>query len=121
MLSDLKKIFSQSLIYGLGTMAPKLAGLILIPLYTKHFPLGDFGVIGLLDSVSQIFIGILGFSFYQGFFRWYFEKSVLDRRASLFYTLLVVHLLIAVLSVIVIWPSAEWISQQVFGKVSILM
>lgn len=95
-------------------MAPKLAGLILIPLYTKHFPLGDFGIIGLLDSVSQIFIGILGFSFYQGFFRWYFEKSVIDRRSSLFYTLLVVHLLVAVLSIIIIWPTADWISFKLF-------
>jgi O-antigen/teichoic acid export membrane protein len=117
MLSDLKKIFSQSIIYGLGTMAPKLAGLILIPLYTKHFPLSDFGVIGLLDSTSQLIIGILGFSLYQGFFRWYFDKSVESKQKSLFFSLLVLHILIAIFSFGLALIFARQLSLLIFGHI----
>jgi len=115
MLKDLKKIFTQSLIYGLGTMAPKLAGLVLIPLYTKHFPLKDFGMIGLLDSTAQIVIGIFGFALYQGFFRWYFDKAIEQRRKSLFFTLLLVHLIIAVTALILLWPLSDSISLMLFN------
>jgi len=117
MLADLKKIFSHSIIYGLGTMAPKLAGLILIPLYTKHFPLSDFGIIGLLDSTAQVIIGISGFALYQGFFRWYFEKSVETKRNSLFFTLLLTHALIAVAGIMVLWPMSGYISKLLFGHI----
>ncbi len=114
MLADLRKIVSQSVIYGFGTMAPKLAGLILIPLYTKHFPLSEFGILGLLDSTSQIIVSILGLALYNGFFRWYFDKSVQEKRKSLFFTLLLVHLTVAVVSMIVIWPLAGAISNLLF-------
>jgi O-antigen/teichoic acid export membrane protein len=117
MLSDLKKIFSQSIIYGLGTMAPKLAGLVLIPLYTKHFPLSDFGIIGLLDSTSQIIIGILGFALYQGFFRWYFDKAIELKRKSLFFTLLIVHVFIALIGISILWPISGMISKLLFGHI----
>lgn len=117
MLSDLKKIFSQSIIYGLGTMAPKLAGLILIPLYTKHFPVSEFGIIGLLDSTAQIILGVLGFSLYQGFFRWYFDKSIERKRESLFFSLLLLHVLIAIVSMILIWTFSRQLSVLLFGHI----
>ncbi len=115
MLADLRKIVSQSVVYGFGTMAPKLAGLILIPLYTKHFPLREFGIIGLLDSTAQIIIGILGLALYQGFFRWYFDKEAVAKRKSLFFTLLAVHLVIAIVSILIIWPLSGQISIILFG------
>ena len=115
MLKDLKKIFTQSVLYGLGTMAPKLAGLVLIPLYTRHFPLRDFGIIGLLDSTAQIVTGIFGFALYQGFFRWYFDKAIQQRRRSLFFSLLLVHLLIAVAGVVLFWPLCDSLSQMLFN------
>ncbi|NVO18751.1 MAG: oligosaccharide flippase family protein [Bacteroidetes bacterium] len=115
MLADLRKIASQSFIYGLGTMAPKLAGFILIPIYTKHFPLSEFGILGLLDSTSQIIIGIVGLALYQGFFRWYFDKQAETKKKSLFFTLLLVHVILAFISVIIIWPFGTYISTSLFG------
>jgi O-antigen/teichoic acid export membrane protein len=114
MLADLRKIVNHSVIYGLGTMAPKLAGLVLIPLYTKHFSLVEFGILGLLDSTAQIIIGILGLALYQGFFRWYFEKEVETKKQSLFFTLLVVHILIALVSLVSIWLLSGQISMLFF-------
>jgi O-antigen/teichoic acid export membrane protein len=114
MLADLRKIASQSLIYGLGTMAPKLAGFILIPIYTKYFPLKEYGILGLLDSTSQIIIGIVGLALYQGFFRWYFDKNVESKRKSLFFTLLIVHIALALTSIAIIWPLAGNISYLLF-------
>jgi len=115
MLSDIKKIFSQSVIYGIGTMAPKLAGLILIPLYTRNFSVGEFGVIGLMDSAAQILIGILGFALYQGFFRWYFDQQIIPYRKSLFFTLLIVHIGIAAISLAIILPFTNQISIWIFS------
>jgi O-antigen/teichoic acid export membrane protein len=117
MLADLRKIASQSVVYGFGTMAPKLAGLILIPLYTKHFPVREFGILGLLDSSSQILVSILGLALYNGFFRWYFDKEVATKRKSLFFTLMLVHVSVAILSMLIIWPLAGQISILMFGHI----
>ncbi|MBK7029361.1 MAG: oligosaccharide flippase family protein [Bacteroidales bacterium] len=114
MLADLKKVFSQSIIYALGTMAPKLAGLVLIPLYTKHFPIQEFGVIGLLESTSQILISIFGLSLYYGFFRWYFDPGVEEKRKNLFYTLLVTHVVLGIIGLALVLPFSSNISILLF-------
>lgn len=86
MLADFRKLIRLSAIYGLGTLSTKLAGFVLIPLYTRSFSVAQFGILGLLEVSAVVVISFFGFSLYSGFFRWYWDKSAENKKESLFFT-----------------------------------
>ena len=86
MLAELRKLFRQSAIYGLGTLSTKLAGFVLIPLYTKNFSVAEFGVLGLLEVSAAVVMSFFGLSLYSAFFRWYWDKGSEGKKESLFFT-----------------------------------
>jgi len=86
MLSKLKSTAKSSFIYGIGNLSTKLIGLILLPFYTRIFPVGEFGMLAMLETTSQILITVFGLSLYNAFLRWYWEKEYSESRKSLFFT-----------------------------------
>ncbi len=110
MLADFRKLFRQSAIYGLGTLSTKLAGFVLIPLYTKSFSIAQFGVLGLLEVSAAVVISFFGFSLYSGFFRWYWDKSSEGKKESLFFTVTVFQIGIAILTYFAALPFLKDIS-----------
>ena len=117
MIEDFRKLFRQSVIYGLGTLSTKLVGFVLIPLYTKSFSIAQFGVLGLLEVCAQVVIAFVGFSLYSGFFRWYWDKNSENKKESMFFTVTIFQLLTAVLAYILILPFLSQISQLILGTV----
>ena len=51
MLENVKRAIKHSSIYGIGSIASKLIGIILLPLYTKHLTTADFGVYGYFEII----------------------------------------------------------------------
>lgn len=100
MLSKLKSTAKSSFIYGIGNLSTKLIGLILLPFYTRIFPVGEFGMLAMLETTSQILITVFGLSLYNAFLRWYWEKEYSESRKSLFFTVLV--FLIIVVSIMAV-------------------
>ena len=60
----LKKIFSHTLIYGLGEQVPKIAALLSLPIITKYLTEIDFGVYGIITATvaSVSAVSNLGFN-----------------------------------------------------------
>ncbi len=100
MLSRLKSTAKNSFIYGIGNLSTKLIGLILLPLYTHILPVGEFGMLAMLESTSQVLITIFGLSLYNAFLRWYWEKEYEQKRNSMFFTVLVFLTFVSALMVI---------------------
>ena len=96
MLADFRKLIRLSAIYGLGTLSTKLAGFVLIPLYTRSFSVAQFGILGLLEVSAAVVISFFGFSLYSGFFRWYWDKSAAAKKESLFFTVTIFQIGIVV-------------------------
>lgn len=71
MFKDIKQVMKDSVLYGIGNVAVKLVGFILIPLYTdaEYFSTADYGLMGLLEVTSQILIAVMGLSLYSGLIR----------------------------------------------------
>ena len=88
MYDRVKLIFRNSVIYSLGNLSIALTGYLLIPVYTKHFALAEYGVLGILEVTFQIISSIFGFAFYEAYNRWYFEKSSAGKQKSIFFTIL---------------------------------
>jgi O-antigen/teichoic acid export membrane protein len=61
MLDKLKSIAKQSFVYGIGNVLNKLLGFILIPMYMKHIPIGDFGNLVYLETLIVFLSTFVGF------------------------------------------------------------
>jgi O-antigen/teichoic acid export membrane protein len=110
MLANFRKLFQQSAIYGLGTLSTKLAGFVLIPLYTKSFSVAEFGVLGLLEVSAAVVISFFGFSLYTGFFRWYWDKNSEGKKESLFFTVTVFQIGVVILTYFAALPFLKGLS-----------
>ncbi len=113
MLADFRKLFRQSAIYGLGMLSTKLAGFVLIPLYTKSFTLAEFGVLGLLEVSAAVVLSFFSFALYSGFFRWYWDKSAENKKESLFFTVTLFQIGIVIVTYFVAQPFLKSISQLI--------
>lgn len=116
MLADFRKLLRLSAIYGLGTLSTKLAGFVLIPLYTRSFSVAQFGVLGLLEVTSAVVIAFFGFSLYSGFFRWYWDKSAVGKKESLFFTVTFFQLAIAGIGYLFMLPFIGNFSALILGS-----
>ena len=89
MLDNIRSTVKNALIYGLGNISAKLVGFVLIPLYTKSFSTAEYGILGVVEITTQIFIVLFGISLYSAFFRWYWDKNYIRNQKSIFFTILV--------------------------------
>ena len=67
----LKEAASHTLIYGLGSVAQTLLGVILLPLYAHYFSAAEFGVLSIITLLGTL----AGSVFYLG------SSSALSRSA----------------------------------------
>ena len=71
------------LVYGLGSIAQSAAAFILIPLYTRHFSLSDYGAFSLLMLLGTVFGGIFYLGVASALPRSYFDYvSAYDRKVT---------------------------------------
>lgn len=110
MLSKIKSTAKSSFIYGIGNLSTKLIGLILLPFYTRVFPVGEFGMITMLETTSQVLITLSGLSLYNAFLRWYWEKEYAGSRKSLFFTVSIFLTLVAGLMAVILGSSSKQLS-----------
>lgn len=89
MLPVLKSTLKNTFIYSIGTFSSRLAGFILIPLYTSYFSVEEYGMMGIMEVSAQVLLALLGFSLYNAFFRWFWDKNYLDKQKSILFTILV--------------------------------
>lgn len=118
MLKSVRSSVKNSMIYGIGNIAVKLVGFILIPLYTdpRYFSIEEFGIIGLLDISGQVLIAALASSLPQSLTRWYWDKDHVSNQKSIFFMTLTVQILISVMFCLLLLPLSGGISYMIFGK-----
>lgn len=86
-MNQYKNLAGQTLIYGLGTIVPRLLNfVVLTPFYTRVFSKAEYGVITELYSYMIVLLIVLTYGLETGFFR--FFKDTLDKK-KLFSTLII--------------------------------
>lgn len=120
MLKILKSSVRDTVIYSVGTFSSKLAGFVLVPLYTnKQYLSGnDYGVLNLVEANLQILISVFGLGLSYAFERWYWDKEKIARRNSIFFTILFSTTCIAITLILVTVPLAGPLSNLLFDSVS---
>ena len=89
MLEALRSTLKNTFVYSIGTFSSRLVSFILIPVYTSHFSVEEYGIMGILEISAQVLIAMLGFSLYNAYFRWYYDKQYGGRQKSILFTILV--------------------------------
>jgi len=89
MLTKIKTTLKHSAIYGIGTVTTKLIGFVLLPLYTKHITVSEYGILGVLEITILILSQVLVFGQPSAYMRFYDENQYQDKRKSTLFTLFI--------------------------------
>jgi O-antigen/teichoic acid export membrane protein len=118
MLGSIKVSVKDTVIYGLGNVAVKVVGLILIPLYTnkEYFSVDDFGRLGLLEVSALVLTAVLASSLPQSLTRWYWDKEHVANQKGIFFMSFVSQLVISVVLCLLLLPLSGTFSELMFGK-----
>lgn len=116
MLTRFKSLARNAAIYSLGTISTKIAGFILLPLYTSHFSIADYGIIGILEVTSQLIISVCGLGLYSALNRWYWDAQYDNRQRTIFSTVLYFLSALVLLLVVGIFFLAPFLSQLLFSE-----
>ncbi|MGZ8250478.1 lipopolysaccharide biosynthesis protein [Methylomagnum sp.] len=75
-MSILRKLASQTAVYGLSSIVGRFLNYLLVPLYTYTFPAGDYGVVSEFYAYAGFFAVLLVFGLETGYFRFRSREDV---------------------------------------------
>lgn len=116
MFKDLIGTYKETLIYSLGNLGNKIVGFILIPLYTTYIPINEYGVLGLVEPISQLLFSTLGLGLNSAFMRWYSISKEESEKKAIFFNTNFIIILNTLLFVILFMIFAGKISLSVLGS-----
>src|SRR5512133_2932054 len=118
MLKSIKISLKDTMVYGLGNVAVKVVGLLLIPLFTdqKYFTTDQFGVMGILDISATVLTAMLASGLPQSLTRWFWDKEHKDNQKGIFFMSLSSQIVISLLFCIVLIPLSGHLSMLIFSK-----
>jgi O-antigen/teichoic acid export membrane protein len=118
MLKSIKTSFKDTVIYGLGNVAVKIVGLILIPLYTdpKFFSTDQFGVLGILEISALVLTSMLASGLPQSLTRWFWDKEYKDNQKGIFFMSFSTQVIVSLIFCLTLIPVSRTLSMVLFSK-----
>jgi O-antigen/teichoic acid export membrane protein len=118
MLKSIKTSFKETLIYGLGNVAVKVVGVLLIPIFSdeRYFSIDDFGILGMLEATAIVLTAALASGLPQSLTRWYWDKENRDNQKGIFFMSFMSQLVMSALFCLVLIPLSGTISELIFSK-----
>src|SRR5438874_977804 len=80
MFARIIELLRHSAIYGLGSIAARIIGVLLLPLYTRYLSPSDYGLIETLVALSAVLTALVAQGMKSAFFRFYFDSTEPERR-----------------------------------------
>ena len=114
MLDKLKSTTKNSIIYGIGNMAGKLSGIILLPLYTRYLTIEQFGLVALYEVIFQLLSILATFGMKSSLMRYYWDKEYKDDAREMVFNSLLVVTVLSILSLTLSGIILNAFSQLIF-------
>jgi O-antigen/teichoic acid export membrane protein len=111
----LLQLARHSLVYGLGSVASKVAAVILLPLYTAYLRPADFGRVELVMSAVAAGAIVTQLGLVNSFFRFWFDDEADAARRRTFRVTLVTLLCTGTAGALVVVAVAEPIGRALLG------
>jgi len=106
-LNPLKKLASQTAVYGLSSVIGRFLNYLLVPLYTRYFLPSEYGVVTEMYAYVAFLVIVLTYGFETAFFR--FSKKEKDVKV-VYSTALISLLISSTLFVLLVFLSSDSIS-----------
>lgn len=114
MIKDLRNTFKQTAIYGLSSLLVKVAGLILLPIYTNSLSLEAFGLLGWFELITLFFVGVISFSLPSSMLRLASETNDFEKQGVIYSTSLLMILFFGGVFLAIFLPLNSILSQAIF-------
>lgn len=111
----LRALVKDSAIYAVGTIASRLVGFIMIPVYTRVLTPADYGVIETIVRVVDIISLILALGLAEALLRHYYLAKDEEALRRLIGTTLSLNIGVMVVGAIVALPLSPWLTRLAFG------
>ncbi len=116
MLKKLLHLFADSLAYGISPLLGQLIGLLLLPLYTRQLEPSDYGVLGMLAFLPQMFTTLAAAGVKSAVFQQFYKSDSDAHRRLALSTAAASVFLSAAFLLLVSLPSAGWIARWLVGR-----
>lgn len=111
----LRILVKDSAIYALGTIASRLVGFIMIPVYTRMLTPADYGVIETIIRLVDIISLFLALGLAEALLRYYYLPKDEDERRQLVGSTLSLNLVIVVVGSMLTLPLSPVLAYLAFG------
>src|SRR5665647_863304 len=118
MLKSIKISIKDTVVYGLGNIAVKIVGFLLIPIYTdkKYLSMDDFGVLGILEISALVLAASMASGLPQSLTRWFWDKEHKKNQKGIFFMSLSTQIVVAILFCLLLIPLSGTLSELIFSK-----
>jgi O-antigen/teichoic acid export membrane protein len=115
-LRDLRKLASESLIYGVPGIVLRFLSAFLVPLYTRVFTPAEYGVVGLVSSVQALLALVAMLALDNSTARWYYDTEDAGDRRSTFASWTWTYLAATTATGAAVFVAAGFLSRAFFGS-----
>lgn len=115
MASDIKRLFKHSWIYTVGNVLNRIGAFILLPLYTNHLRVAEYGTLELFYSIKMIIASMLSIGLAHATLRFYFEYDNDQDKKEIVGTALISTSILAVPFIFILSFWNVPIAEMVFG------
>jgi O-antigen/teichoic acid export membrane protein len=118
MLKSIKISLKDTFVYGLGNVAVKLVGLLLIHVYTdpRYFSIDDFGVLGILEICGVVLTSMLASGLPQSLTRWFWDKEHRKNQKGIFFMSFSTQVAVSIMFCLLLIPLSGTLSVMIFSK-----
>jgi O-antigen/teichoic acid export membrane protein len=118
MLKSIKVSLKDTIIYGLGNIAVKVVGLILIPWTTdpQYVQINDFGVLGMLEISALVLTACMASALPQSLTRWFWDKDYKENQKGIFFMTFATQVIVSLGFCLLLIPLSGTFSEILFQK-----
>ena len=106
----------DTVVYGIGTAFNQVVGFLLLPLYTRFFDPGEYGVLDMLTKLTTLSAIVISAGMDSALSYYFFKYKEIAERRKTYSSTLFYLILLNVFLASVVWVNAESISSFVFRK-----
>lgn len=116
LLTQLKRLGGDSLLYALMNVGTKLIAFLMLPIYTAYLGTTQMGVLDNVDALTSILTFIIIFGTDNALAYYYYDTDSIERKEKFVSTVLAFRLCIALLLLFIFLIAGKWVSLLVTGS-----
>ena len=116
-MNPLKKLASQTAIYGLSSVIGRLLNYLLVPLYTRYFLPAEYGIVTELYAYVAFLVIMLTYGFETAFFNFTKKEDNKEKvYSTAMFSLLISSVMFIILSIIYSSSISEWMGYGIESR-----